>query len=237
MLILSLNTSSLNTNDTDYNICKNSIEWRNINVNFIDNSTKITSIHSVIKKRPLSVAKRTDDDHFSIINTIELPIHLIRCYNYYPQNQYSINDFVFEFLQAADLIVHFLFLVQFKLIIEINDRSYTIKVHRVCYYFRLRRSCSEPLSLSFSEVLFWFTIRLPLKRWVFALFLNMEVIRRNATNNMKSVVLYVFSQKCATWTELFFLPNAVHQLHSLCTGTRTDCSWPSQQRIRLKIAL
>lgn len=146
MLILLLNTSSLNTNDTDYNICKNSIEWREIDVKFIDNSTKITSIHSVIKKKSLSVVKKTDGDHFSIINTIKLPIHLIHCYNYHQQNEYSLNDFGFEFLQAADLIVHFLFLVQFKFIIEINDRSYTIKMHRVCYYFCLRRSCSEPLS-------------------------------------------------------------------------------------------
>lgn len=112
--------------------------WLKPNVKFIDNSTKLTSIHSIIKQ---SVVRKindcdvddNDDDDLFIITIIKLQIHLIRFYNQH-KSIILINDFVLELLHAADLIFHFLFLVRFKFINEIYNRSYTIKMHSVLLF-------------------------------------------------------------------------------------------------------
>lgn len=135
----------------DYNVCgcKN---FNNSNYDkFIENFTKIPSRHSIIRQ---STANRVIDNHFFNIN---LQIHLNHFfyYDYYQnQNLLSINDFVLEHLQASDLIFHFLYLVQFKFIIEIYDKTYTIKMHSVLLFlsivwFRPRSFTTFHFSLSY----------------------------------------------------------------------------------------
>lgn len=137
-----ISLSQFNAIDSN-NICRckiaNIFEWFRPNVKFIDNSTKLTSIHSTIAQS--TVNKTIDckiDDNLFDIATIKLQIHVIRVYNgYYYQSVRLINNFVLKLLQAADLIFHFLFLVPFKCIIEIYDKSYTIKLHSVLLFLSI----------------------------------------------------------------------------------------------------
>lgn len=176
MLIpLSLNTQYKTIDNYVFRYKNDSVfEWLKQSVKFIDNSTKLTSIHSIIKQfvvRKINDYDIEDDDNdLFIINIIKLQIHLIRFYN---QNQslILINDFVLELLHAADLIFHFLFLVRFKFINEIYNRSYTIKIALCVVIFILLPSVFFPHSV--------FTLSISKYDFFAWLFLNnVEISRR-----------------------------------------------------------
>lgn len=134
MLIpFSFDTKHKEVNSTFLKQSHSSIDWR---INFIDNSTESTPIHSTKQSMAITDCKIVDN---YIIITIS--IHLIRLNHY--QYLLLLKNLIFDLRHATELIVEFLFFhVRFKFI-EIYGRSYTINcISCVClliyFYHQLR---------------------------------------------------------------------------------------------------